>query len=60
MKKILIVYAIIFALTIIIPAIVCFSKVGETGGEKEMVTLFRQCISLIAYSDGLEILIPFI
>lgn len=48
MKKILIVYIIMFALTILIPAIVCFTKSGGTG-EEEMVTLFRQCITLIAY-----------
>ncbi len=48
MKKILIVYAVMFALTIIIPAIVCFTN-KNNGTETEMVTLFRQCISLIAY-----------
>lgn len=48
MKKILIVYIIMFALTIIIPAVVCFTKNIGTN-ENEMVTIFRQCISLIAY-----------
>ncbi len=47
MKKILIVYVIMFALTIIIPAMVCFIETGGTENE-ELVTIFRQCISLIA------------
>lgn len=48
MKKILIVYIVMFALTIIIPAIVCFSK-ADYGSKNEIVTIFRQCISLIDY-----------
>lgn len=48
MKKILIVYAVMFALTILIPTIVCFVKSGG-GSNEELVTIFRQCISLIVY-----------
>lgn len=48
MKKILIVYIVIFALTILIPAVVCFTK-QQQGNEQELVTIFRQCINLIGY-----------
>lgn len=48
MKKILIVYIIMFALTILIPAAVCFAKQPQ-GNEEELVTIFRQCITLIEY-----------
>ncbi len=47
MKKILIVYILMFALTILIPAVVCFTK-SINGSEEELVTIFRQYISLIA------------
>ncbi len=48
MKKILIVYVIMLALTILIPAIVCFARPTESSSE-EMVTIFRQCVNLIGY-----------
>ncbi|MCH5320295.1 MAG: hypothetical protein J1E36_00930 [Eubacterium sp.] len=46
MKKILIVYAVMFALTILIPAIICFTDT-TSGSQEELVTIFRQQISLI-------------
>ncbi len=46
MKKILIVYVVMFALTILIPAIVCFTNTA-VNSEQEMVTIFRQYINLI-------------
>ncbi|MGN1203069.1 MAG: hypothetical protein ACI4RF_07210 [Eubacterium sp.] len=48
MKKILIVYVLMFALTILIPALVCFIQTSASS-DAEMVTIFRQCISLIEY-----------
>lgn len=48
MKKALIIYAVMFALTLLIPAAVCFSK-GEGTQNEELVTIFRQCVSLIVY-----------
>ncbi|MDD6619776.1 MAG: hypothetical protein PUE75_01615 [Eubacteriales bacterium] len=48
MKKAMIVYAIIFALTIIVPVIVCFTDTGKSDGS-ELVGIFRQCITLIEY-----------
>ncbi|MCI9145357.1 MAG: hypothetical protein HFJ97_03220 [Eubacterium sp.] len=45
MKRALIIYAILFAITIAVPAIVCFGKFsGSSNGE--LVNIFRQCITL--------------
>lgn len=46
MKKAVIIYVIMFALTLIIPALVCFVSPSEAGNE-ELVTIFRQCICII-------------
>ncbi|MGN0522047.1 MAG: hypothetical protein ACI4IQ_05355 [Eubacterium sp.] len=48
MKKLLIVYAVLFGLTILIPALVCFIG-GDDGSSKELATIFRQCITLLEY-----------
>lgn len=48
MKKILIVYIIMFTLTILIPAVVCFTK-SIGADENDLATIFRQYISLIVY-----------
>ncbi|MCC8073018.1 MAG: hypothetical protein LIO62_02705 [Clostridiales bacterium] len=48
MKKPIITYIILFALSLIIPSIVCFATGGNTSSE-ELSTIFRQCISLIQY-----------
>lgn len=46
MKKILIVYAVMFALTILIPAIICFTNTAGSS-DQELVTIFRQQLNLI-------------
>lgn len=46
MKRVLIIYAIFFALTIIIPAIVCFAPQGQDG-KSEMFNIFNSYINLI-------------
>lgn len=48
MKKTLIIYAVIFALTIIIPAIVCFST-KNSSSTQDMVNLFRSAITQFVY-----------
>lgn len=48
MKKALIIYAVMFALTLLIPAAVCFGK-SDAAQSEELVTIFRQCVSLIVY-----------
>lgn len=46
MKKAMIVYAIIFTLTIIIPVIVCFTDTGKSDSS-DLVGIFRQCITVL-------------
>ncbi|MGN1420493.1 MAG: hypothetical protein ACI4XC_03125 [Eubacterium sp.] len=46
MKKAMIVYAIIFVLTIIVPVIICFTDTGKSDGS-DLVGIFRQCITLL-------------
>lgn len=48
MKKAIILYAIIFAVTIIIPAIICFTDTGKISSS-DLNTVFRECITLIEY-----------
>ncbi len=48
MKKLIIIYAVMFALTIIIPAIVCFFPESKANSN-ELVNIFRQYINLIGY-----------
>ena len=46
MKRALIIYAVLFLITIAVPAIVCFVQPsGESNGE--LINIFRQQISLI-------------
>lgn len=42
LKKAIIIYAIMFALTLLIPALVCFIT-PKANGSEELVTIFRQC-----------------
>lgn len=50
MKKALIIYVVIFCLTIIIPTIVCLINQSNTAeSTDELVTIFNQHISLIEY-----------
>lgn len=49
LKKSLIIYAVLFAVTVAIPAIVCFGNFSEGGESDELVNIFRQCISLFEY-----------
>ncbi len=46
MKKALITYAVIFALTIAVPALVCFA-VEKQSTNQELINIFRQNISLL-------------
>lgn len=46
MKKTIIIYAILFALTLIIPAAVCFIT-NEKSESDDLINIFRQCITLI-------------
>ncbi len=48
MKKALIIYAIIFAVTIIIPALICFTDTGENSGS-DLVGIFGYCSILPVY-----------
>ncbi len=48
MKKALIIYAVFFALTILIPIIVCVA-VKNPAENDALVNIFRQCISLPVY-----------
>lgn len=46
MKRVLIIYAIFFALTIIIPALVCFSPEHQES-KNELMHIFSSMINLI-------------
>lgn len=46
MKRALIIYAVLFLITIAVPAIVCFVQPGGENSS-ELVNIFRQQISLI-------------
>ncbi|MGN1329567.1 MAG: hypothetical protein ACI4V4_07695 [Eubacterium sp.] len=48
MKKAMIIYAIIFAITIIVPVIICFTDTGKSDGS-DLVGIFNQCITLLQY-----------
>ena len=48
MKRALIIYAVLFFITIAVPAIVCFVQ-PEGESSSELVNIFRQQISLIEY-----------
>ncbi|MCM1114200.1 MAG: hypothetical protein NC397_01740 [Clostridium sp.] len=48
MRRALIIYAVFFALTLAIPALVCFSS-GEKSNNSELVNIFSGSVSLIAY-----------
>lgn len=48
MKRVLIIYAIFFALTIIIPALVCFLPENQES-KKELLNIFNSMINLIGY-----------
>ena len=46
MKRAIIIYAVLFLLTLIIPAIVCFSKT-QAHSNDELVNIFQGTINLI-------------
>lgn len=45
MKKALIIFAILFAVTLLIPALTSFINVPSDNSTKELATIFNSCIS---------------